>query len=408
MRYPKVTRMVIISVASVGCAAAGAEEPGPVTLQSLTLTPATVAVQAGASAQFAVAGSWSDGSATAPEVTYAATGGTVSAGGLYTAGASAGDYRVIATHLASGRADTAAVTVTVTPPPPPPPPPPGATVLFSEGFEDNNASSRGWYDNVAAWTTTTDQAHSGSRSLAWAWAQGSVLSGFGGAARREFAASEQVYLRYWVKYSANFIGSGVPYHPHEFHFLTNANGRFTGPSFTRLTMYVEHIWGPNGGFPRIGSTDGQNIDVSRVRQDLTGVTEQRSTSGCNGSSDGLTTDCYSIGGGNYNNGKWIGTPNDAPVLLNAAGASYKGDWHKVEVLFRLNTVVNGIGQTDGVAQYWFDGQLKIDRQNVLWRTGAQPTLAWTQFLMAPYIQVGSPVAQTMWIDDLVVATGRIP
>ena len=40
------------------------------------------------------------------------------------------------------------------------------------------------------------------------------------------------------------------------------------------------------------------------------------------------------------------------------------------------------------------------------RTGEHPDMKFNQFLLAPYIGCGSPVEQTMWIDDLTVATCR--
>jgi hypothetical protein len=43
---------------------------------------------------------------------------------------------------------------------------------------------------------------------------------------------------------------------------------------------------------------------------------------------------------------------------------------------------------------------------VLFRTGAHPTMQFNQFFMGPYIGDGSPVAQQVWVDDLVVMTGR--
>lgn len=95
-----------------------------------------------------------------------------------------------------------------------------------------------------------------------------------------------------------------------------------------------------------------------------------------------------------------------PYLLPTPGPGYKNDWHFVEAYLQLNSIQNGIGQTDGVVQYWFDGQLVIDHQDVLLRTGAHPTMAFNQLLVAPYIGSGSPVDQTMWIDELTVATGR--
>lgn len=90
------------------------------------------------------------------------------------------------------------------------------------------------------------------------------------------------------------------------------------------------------------------------------------------------------------------------------GAGYKNDWHKIEVYFQLNSIRSGTALSDGIAQYWFDDQLLIDHRNVQFRTGANPSMQFDQFLIAPWIGVGSPVAQTMWVDDVVVATGRVP
>ena len=41
------------------------------------------------------------------------------------------------------------------------------------------------------------------------------------------------------------------------------------------------------------------------------------------------------------------------------------------------------------------------------RTGENPDMKFNQFLIAPYIGDGSPVEQTMWIDNLTVSTHRI-
>src|SRR5207245_3149638 len=65
-----------------------------------------------------------------------------------------------------------------------------------------------------------------------------------------------------------------------------------------------------------------------------------------------------------------------------------------------------LGQADGVMQYWFNGTPVLDRHDILYRTGARPTIQFHQFLITPYIGDGSPVDQYMWIDDLTVATGR--
>ena len=61
---------------------------------------------------------------------------------------------------------------------------------------------------------------------------------------------------------------------------------------------------------------------------------------------------------------------------------------------------------DGVVQYWFDGQPVLDLHNVLLRTGANATMQFNQLVIAPYIGDGSPVTQSIWYDNVTVATGR--
>jgi hypothetical protein len=95
---------------------------GPVqrTLARLDLTPPTATVAAGAGVQFQTVGVYSDGSSGAVAVAYAATGGTVTAAGAYTAPQTAGTFRVVATLQGGTLADTSVVTVTAAPAPPPP------------------------------------------------------------------------------------------------------------------------------------------------------------------------------------------------------------------------------------------------------------------------------------------------
>ena len=87
------------------------------TLLQLVLSPAALTLGVGATQQFAVSGTWSDGSTRVPAVTYSATGGTITAGGLYTAGTTPGVFRVLATQQGGSKADTSAVTLTSAPSP---------------------------------------------------------------------------------------------------------------------------------------------------------------------------------------------------------------------------------------------------------------------------------------------------
>jgi len=93
--------------------------PPPPTISTITVTPASASLTSGATQQFTANATLSDGtSQTNPSVSWTATGGGITSAGLYTAGGTAGGYRVIATG--SGHADTSDVTISVTAPPPPP------------------------------------------------------------------------------------------------------------------------------------------------------------------------------------------------------------------------------------------------------------------------------------------------
>ncbi|HYL72355.1 MAG TPA: fibronectin type III domain-containing protein, partial [Candidatus Dormibacteraeota bacterium] len=86
------------------------------------LMPSSASVQTGSSQQFSVYGRTNVGDSVPVNVSYAATGGTITASGLFSAGSTAGPFRVIAQDLAAPLADSSAVTVTSIAPPPPPPP----------------------------------------------------------------------------------------------------------------------------------------------------------------------------------------------------------------------------------------------------------------------------------------------
>jgi hypothetical protein len=80
----------------------------------------------------------------------------------------------------------------------------------------------------------------------------------------------------------------------------------------------------------------------------------------------------------------------------------------VETYFALNSIAGRVGQVDGKLRMWIDGELVISSDRILLRTGAQPTLRFSQFLMHPYIGNGSPAQQSFWVDELKVGTGPLP
>ena len=275
------------------------------------------------------------------------------------------------------------------------------TLLFEEFFEDSNLEARGWYDNTNIELSTSEHISESNSSAEFYFAQGASTPRSGGSMRKKFAETDEVYVSYYVKYSANWEGSNRSYHPHEFLLLTNLDGDWNGLSDTHLTAYIEH----NEGVPIVALQDSQNIDEGNIGVDLTNVKETRAVTGCNGSPNtGYTrVDCYSYGDGHRNEIVWKA---DNLYFQDTPGQFYKNDWHKIEVYFKINGIVDNKGIPDGIIQYWYDDQLIINRNNVMFRTAQHPNMKFDMFAIAPYIGDGSPVNQSMWVDNLVLATSR--
>ena len=269
---------------------------------------------------------------------------------------------------------------------------------FEENFEDNNFSSRGWYDNINPVLSSVEAVSGSTSSAEFRFPVGATRPINGGAMRRKFTESDSVYLSYWVKYSSNWQGSNRSYHPHEFYILTNKSSDWSGLANTHLTAYIEQ----NEGVPLIGMQDGLNIDQSRIGHDLTEITESRAVAGCNGDSDGLgESHCYYAGSGYMN---WKQFKAKQVYFSDEPGPFYKNNWHKVEVYLKLNSIGNGKAIADGIIQYWFDGDSIIDYNKVVFRTGQHADMKFKQFIIAPWIGDGSPVDQTFWVDNLVLST----
>ena len=219
-------------------------------------------------------------------------------------------------------------------------------------------------------------------------------------------------MSFWIKFSANWVGSGKAYHPHMFHFINDLDDAYVGPAHTYLTTYTEVV----AGKAVLALQDSKNDDLGcLLKNDDTFVgcngdvasypfTENRSVASCNGlvgQVDGR--DCFPNGDGTwYSSRSW----SAAGAFVDAAGPAYKGAWHFVEVYFQMNTIAAGKGVPDGKIRWVEDGVTLIRSDQILFRTGAHPTLRFAQFAMLPYIGDGSPVIQSFFIDELTVATAK--
>ena len=243
-------------------------------------------------------------------------------------------------------------------------------VLFREGFDDPRLPRRGWYDGDKFAISET-RPYAGKGCIEYRWKADTTTPDGSSAVRHLFEPTDAVYLSVRVRLSKGWGWTSRPYHPHLMHVLTTENGKFAGPAATHLTVYVE----PWDGKLRLAAQDIQNKDRPH----------------------GLTQGPLR---GGYN-GKFYDSKD---VLFQDDG------WHHVEALFKLNTLDPKADRpnADGVVRGWFDGELVIDRADVVLRSADFPTMKFNQFLLAPYFGPGLlPREQTLWIDELAVGTQRL-
>src|SRR6202046_1854012 len=115
--------LLVVALVALGACAGRTVSNGPTAppqVVTVSIPPGPYSVAAGAQQQFSATVTGT----TNTMVTWAATGGTISTTGDYTAGNNAGSFSVTATSVAdTSKSAQMAVTVTAAPPAPPPPPP---------------------------------------------------------------------------------------------------------------------------------------------------------------------------------------------------------------------------------------------------------------------------------------------
>ena len=243
-------------------------------------------------------------------------------------------------------------------------------ILFSESFDDADLLNRGWYDG-AKFRIVSEEAYAGRGCIEYGWKDKGTNPHTSSGVRHPLEATNELFIRYYIRFSEDWDWSGRPYHPHLIHFLTTENGKWHGPARSHLTLYVE----PVNGKLRLGATDMENENMPH------GLTQGPLRGGYNGK------------------------------VYDSKDHVFKDNtWHCVEAQFKLNTLdlEDDTANPDGVIRGWFDDKLVIDHSDIIFRTTDFPNLKWNQFLLTPHFGPGLlPHAQTLWIDELVVSKTRI-
>ncbi|MBX7119820.1 MAG: Ig-like domain-containing protein [Gemmatimonadaceae bacterium] len=358
--------------------------PAAPTLTGLVLAPASVSLDSGATRQFSVTGTWSDGATTPPTVVYTATGGTITSGGLYRAGAAAGTFRVIARHEASGRADTSAVTITV------PPPPSGSALvnecatpragwIWCDDFDQDRLASYFEFEQAnGAFARVGGVGNDGSFGMRARWSAGQVSAG---ALHLAIGRTPQSYFRpadagtanyrelYWRVYLRNqpgWTGGGGDKLSRAFIYASSTSW---------AQAMIAHVWSGDN----TASRDMLMIDPAR---------------GTDAAGNLVTT-----GYNDFAHLTWIGAVHGTTPIFATANA---GVWRCIEAHVRLNDA----GQANGLMELWINGTPEATRTGLNF-VGSYSAYGLNAVFLENYWNAGSPVAQERYMDNFVVSTQRI-
>lgn len=238
--------------------------------------------------------------------------------------------------------------------------------IFCDDFEAPNVAARyfEFSDNAGDFRRVATQAASGSYSMEVVWQSGEVSAGgfkvtFGrnpiGSQMRSGEDFNEVYWRMRVKHQTGWVGSPAK--------LSRATV-FSASDWSQAM--IAHLW--SSGDVLLG--DPASCVVGGAVQ-------------CSGYNDFANLD-------------WLGQmPGTTPIFSTADA----GQWRCVEGHLRLNTP----GASDGVFEFWIDGNLESSRSNFDWRD------TWTTYginavFFENYWNAGAGTELRRWFDDIAIAT----
>lgn len=114
-----------------------------------------------------------------------------------------------------------------------------------------------------------------------------------------------------------------------------------------------------------------------------------------GGVDSLVTTAYN----DFPNFEWLGSIAGTTPIYSDANA---GRWFCIEAHVKLNTP----GQSDGLMEFWVDGELNARRSGLDW-VGEWQDYGLNAVQFDNYHNGGSPVARDRYLDNLVISTERI-
>lgn len=241
-----------------------------------------------------------------------------------------------------------------------------SAVIFCDDFESadltTNLNKRPGWDiasgcapGCSGFGLASDQAFQGTKSLKMVYPAGDGGAAFG---NQYFpAVSGPIYVRYYSRWSANWVWSGV---------ATKSSLIVAQGSDWQWYLFND-LWG-QGRLP--------SVMRNNVGSEVPGT--------CEGVPPGAidTVNCY---------------PNVG------ARINFQGErWYCMEA----EVIPNTLGQANGRYRAWIDGALVADHSGLLMRT---TNTGITQFMLSGYWNSGANTHPTMarWTDNIVISTQRI-
>lgn len=254
-------------------------------------------------------------------------------------------------------------------------------VIWCDSFEDEDMPPSGnFQDNYFDFTDntggqrfgrSTQESHDGNYSLRHAWLTGEGNPGwiyrtFGRSPVSSQSHSQQdfreIYWRFYVKYPA-----GTNAFPDK---VTRAMifAADNHPGWAQAM--IGHVWTSSSGSnflkidPASGTDTAGNLKSTKINDNP--------------------------------NERWLGAvTSSVPIKV--------GDWQCHEVHIKLNTNATS---NDGVFELWLDDQLVASRNNLNW-VGDYNAYGLNAVMLESYWNAKAPAPTERFIDDFVIATGRI-
>jgi hypothetical protein len=327
---------------------------------SISMTPSVVTLASGATQQFSVTGTLTGGGSTTPPVTYMVSGGgTMSAGGLFTAGTTTGTFQVIARLTGGTIADTSSVTIIAGS---------GVAPIVEETFGNYTSTSHLISNPFGTFRPAAYDERTADISL-------DMTSGFGSDRSMKFTFPDQTAnsagrctidysISRWVKFPAPVREVWV-----EVYVKFSAN----------FTTVVPASWGC-GGNPDYKLIFLAN-DPPNGRWQI-----KNGTYGTHWSP-------------NHNGGS-----NDTYITTNAGngGTWWDGQWHRLRWHARVSTTLTS---ADGAFEYWLDDVKQTYPSNINTSAGGLVITALTDVRLGANLNLGPSQTQSVnWGRIRVYAT----